>query len=553
MLIGVALVSTVEAQTAREVARKALPSVVLILAPQVNGRTASLGSGFFVRAGVVGTNYHVIKGSTKLYIKLIGQGGSYGVGRVVATDVKRDLALLYVDGIEAPALRLAAIPEVEVGDEVFAIGNPEGLEGTLSQGIVSGLREVEGQRYIQITAAISHGSSGGPILNSSGEVIGIAVGALRVGQNLNFAIPAKELATLLGRRPTDVSESPHRESLRDLDTSNLPNRKPFGFGPDEIRIEQRIRSHEREARLHPDSPEAHFKLAEVYRNWGYDEHAVREYRKAIRMRPETAEAYYGLGKCYQSMYSTKILDESKRLGALAAEAFKNAIRLKPDYAEAHLGLGDAYSDLSRYDEAVEEIELAIRIRPRYRDACVELGFAYKSLASEQEFYWITDRASREESSRLAVASLKKAMESLKKAIAIAANFSDSYYWLGECYEKEKRFDDAIATYSWGIMSVSSSPAPVLFDEETHVAYFFDEPSTLITNLYYVYYKTGRLDEGIDRFRTLARTYPQNQLVHLELGRLYLATKQKDLALGEYKTLKAAGSGLAETLFAEIYK
>src|SRR5580704_5082482 len=174
LLVVSGVTSLTKAQTAREVARKAFPSVVLILAPQAKGKTVSLGSGFFVNDGIVATNYHVVKGSRTLYAKLIGKEESFAFAKVLATDTEKDLALLSVPGLLASALKLAE-SDLEVGDEVYAIGNPEGLEGTLSQGIVSGIREIGGRHYIQITAAISHGSSGGPILNKNGEVVGIAV------------------------------------------------------------------------------------------------------------------------------------------------------------------------------------------------------------------------------------------------------------------------------------------------------------------------------------------------------------------------------------------
>jgi hypothetical protein len=79
------------------------------------------------------------------------------------------------------------------------VGNPQGLEGTFSQGIVSGIREVGADRLLQITAPISPGSSGGPVLNAKGEVIGVSVATFRGGQNLNFAIPSDYLKTLLGK------------------------------------------------------------------------------------------------------------------------------------------------------------------------------------------------------------------------------------------------------------------------------------------------------------------------------------------------------------------
>jgi len=117
----------------------------------------------------------------------------------VAVDTDADLVLLKVLGTNAPALQLGDSSDVAVGDAVYAIGNPEGLEGTFSQGIVSGIRGSASDRLLQVTAPISPGSSGGPIINGRGEVVGVAVATFSEGQNLNFAIPASYLASLLKR------------------------------------------------------------------------------------------------------------------------------------------------------------------------------------------------------------------------------------------------------------------------------------------------------------------------------------------------------------------
>lgn len=93
---------------------------------------------------------------------------------------------------------------VQVGDSVFAVGNPQGLEGTFSQGIISSIRQIGTETLLQLTAPISPGSSGGPVLNSQGEVIGVSVATFRGGQNLNFAIPAKYLRELLTRSGSAV-------------------------------------------------------------------------------------------------------------------------------------------------------------------------------------------------------------------------------------------------------------------------------------------------------------------------------------------------------------
>ncbi|MEW6211883.1 MAG: S1C family serine protease, partial [Acidobacteriota bacterium] len=189
--------STTSGQTAKEIANYASPSVVLLVGTNAKGKPVSLGSGFFVREDVIATNYHVIKGSKRLYIKLIGQRKLWPIEKVLASDSQRDLAILRISSITRKPLSLGDSDSLATGEDVYAIGNPEGLESTFSQGIVSGFRQFDGKRYIQITAPISQGSSGGPILGKSGDVVGITVGTLRQGQNLNFAIPVSYLISLL--------------------------------------------------------------------------------------------------------------------------------------------------------------------------------------------------------------------------------------------------------------------------------------------------------------------------------------------------------------------
>ena len=111
-------------------------------------------------------------------------------------DEFRDLVVLAVEGMEEDGVLLSQRASVEVGETVFAVGNPRGLEGTFSKGIVSSVREIDGFSLLQITAPISPGSSGGPITDEKGEVIGVAVATFKGGQNLNFAIPAKYVSDI---------------------------------------------------------------------------------------------------------------------------------------------------------------------------------------------------------------------------------------------------------------------------------------------------------------------------------------------------------------------
>lgn len=185
--------------TAKGDIQKALDATVFLVTQDRNGNESGSGSGFFVRPGYIATNYHVIDDAARTSFKLVGTETSYWIDRVAATDPAHDLALLKVSGVNVSELSLIDSDKVRIGEEIYAVGNPLGLEGTVSDGIVSGIRGEDNNKWIQITAPISPGNSGGPVINSKGEVIGIASRGYKAdyGQNLNFAVPANYLKTLL--------------------------------------------------------------------------------------------------------------------------------------------------------------------------------------------------------------------------------------------------------------------------------------------------------------------------------------------------------------------
>ncbi len=184
-------------QTAQQIAKRAFPSVVLLIMEDVHGQPISLGSGFFVGEGEIASNLHVVAGASRGYAKVIGQTIKYEIEGVIGTDKDRDLVILKCSVRQASLMTFANSDTVEVGEQIYAIGNPQGLEGTFSQGIVSGIRQIGSDKLLQITAPISPGSSGGPVLTSKGEVIGLAVATYKDGQNLNFAVPSNYIIALL--------------------------------------------------------------------------------------------------------------------------------------------------------------------------------------------------------------------------------------------------------------------------------------------------------------------------------------------------------------------
>ena len=162
---------------------------------------ATIGSGFFVDTGYIATNYHVIKERAQVYAKSVSNQTRYSVEEIVAIDERHDLAILRVSGPNPPILDLENSDDIEIGETIYTIGNPIGLEGTVSRGIVSSIRDFGSGTRIQIDAPTSPGNSGGPVLNEKGKVIGVSVSGYQEAhtQNLNFAVPSNYLKALLRR------------------------------------------------------------------------------------------------------------------------------------------------------------------------------------------------------------------------------------------------------------------------------------------------------------------------------------------------------------------
>jgi len=195
------------ALTTAQIAQEATPSVVVVEKVNENGEKIGQGSGYvYSNDGTIITNYHVIRGAGTLNVRL-HSGASYQVDSIVGYDITRDVAILQVSGVSVPPLTTQDGELAKVGDEVVAIGAPLGLESTVSEGIISAFRDVGGTHIIQTTTSISPGSSGGPLLNEHGQVIGLTTSQMLNGQNLNFVISARHITESLQRkRPITLSE-----------------------------------------------------------------------------------------------------------------------------------------------------------------------------------------------------------------------------------------------------------------------------------------------------------------------------------------------------------
>lgn len=193
------------APTPQQIAQRAKLATVQIRSLDANGRVNGTGSGFFVSAdGTIVTNFHVIEDAASLEIER-DSGEIFDNVYYLASDPRRDTAILKIPVGNAPVLPLGSDEPVETGSRIFVMGNPLGQTATFSDGLVSASRMTNGVQLLQVTAPISPGSSGGPAMNDRGQVIGIATMFLEGGQNLNFLVPVQYVRPMIS-----MGEQPRR-------------------------------------------------------------------------------------------------------------------------------------------------------------------------------------------------------------------------------------------------------------------------------------------------------------------------------------------------------
>ena len=336
----------VEQSSAREslpdLVRRVKPSVVSVLTYDAKGEPLISGSGFFIRPGEVVTNMHVIKGAQRVEIHTLeGKGRTYPVAGALAIDEEADLALLSVNLPEEKSRPLPLATSLpEEGEQIFLIGNPLRLEGSVSDGIVSAVREVPDLgRIIQITAPVSHGNSGSPLFNMRGQVIGIVTVKVTNGQNINLALSAARIASL---------EAGKLMAFDQIESKNRSNR-----------------------------PEA---LADLWYRGGIDsmwlgnyDNALNYFETAANRNPRRAETWIQIGYCKVKQGRN---DEAIR-------AYQRALILRPNSADAQNKLGDAYFFAGRFSEAIAAYQQAAQLRPKDGEAYYNLALAYLEIGDRE--------------------------------------------------------------------------------------------------------------------------------------------------------------------------
>lgn len=349
-----------------ELVKRIKPSAVAIETFDANGNTLSRGSGFFLSSDRIITNRHVIERAARVEVHLI-DGKKFPARGVLAIDGEGDLALLQVDVPRQLAVPLPIVRNVpQEGESIVVIGNPFGLEGSVSNGIVSAVREISGYgKIIQITAPISPGSSGSPVVNMYGQVIGVATLQAAEGQSLNFAVPSERISQLkIGELQTfstftaetqknkrSAAERSYSQGLAQLSRDDFARALPY---------------FERAVEIAPNYAEAWYQAGFCYGVLGRHNEALKAARQAAKLRPDWAAAYVNIGA------SSFALGQFKD----AVEAYRQAVRFDDDNADAQYSLGLTFNKLNRTDEEVLAYKRAVALKPDHANAIEKLGLAY---------------------------------------------------------------------------------------------------------------------------------------------------------------------------------
>ena len=353
-----------------ELIRRVKPAVVSVITYNDKGEVAVTGSGFFVRPGQVLTNFHVVEAATRAEIRTFeGKGKTYPVAGVLDVDEEGDLALL---GVEVPAER-ARVSETttvmpEEGERIFVIGNPLRLEGSVSDGIISAVREVPSLgKIIQITAPISHGNSGSPVFNMKGQVIGVVTIRVMNGQNINLAMGSPRFAVLRheGARAMSFDELATRS--RGSMKSEAVSEWSYRNGLNSLWLgnyESALGYFESAVNKNPNRVEAWIQVGFCKVKQGKTQDAIRAFQQALKLRPQSYEAQNKLGDAYY--YAGNYFK--------AVESYKQAVALRPDLAEGYYNLGVAYLELGERAAASAQLR-------KLKDLDAEL---HKKLVNEIE-------------------------------------------------------------------------------------------------------------------------------------------------------------------------
>ena len=419
-----------------ELVKVVQPSVATVVAYDVDSNVANIGTGFFINNnGHLITNYHVLVGKFGAEIKT-ADGSTYPIKSVVAENQATDLIKVLVDIPPEKVQWIEVSKEMPpVAQRVMVVGSPMGLEQSVSDGIVSSVREIPGIGiFFQMSAPISPGSSGSPVVNMEGQVVGVASFQFLQGQNLNFAISGKSILDLkTNKSGQTLSEWTYRISNQKPRLAGELCRKGFSFsvnGQDQKALQyfkkatendpnsttawyglgyclagknsqnDAIEAYKQAIRTDPTNEISYFHLGNYYHKLGRSDEAIESYKKVVRMNPDFETAHFNLGIIYSEI--GQLID--------GKEAFQNVVRINPAATKAYYNIGLSYSRLGQYPQAIDAYKKAVEINPEFVEAYFNLGLIFGELGRSRD-----------------------QMEAFKQAIRVNPDFAPAHYAIGQAY------------------------------------------------------------------------------------------------------------------------
>jgi tetratricopeptide (TPR) repeat protein len=343
-------------------------SVVTVQTFDENMTATGLGTGFFINEkGHLITNYHVLDGAFAANVKTAG-GKTFSVDLMLAENQSVDLVKVAVDVPRGSVDGIGVTGDVPaIAERIIVVGSPLGLEQTVSEGIVSAIRELPGSgKIFQMSAPIARGSSGSPVINLSGQVIGVVSFQSLAGQNINFAVAGKGVVDLINdSHPVSLGEWTYANSRKKPELAKALCRSGYQFSI-KGQYKEALSYYLEATEQKPDDSEAWYGLGHCYVGLERSDEAIHAYREVIRTDPDNPLPYYNLGRYFAELGD---LDE-------AAGAFQEAVEVDSNYIPAIFDLAVVFGRLGKIDDELHAYERVIAINPRFYPAHYQMGLAY---------------------------------------------------------------------------------------------------------------------------------------------------------------------------------
>jgi len=450
--------------SSKEIYSKCSDAVVMVYQYDRGNALLGYGSGVIVSAnGLVYTNYHVVESASRIEIR--NGDNIYDSVSFAGFDPFNDAAILKLPEGNYTYINISKDRDYLIGSNIYALGNPQGYTKTFSYGVISALRTNNTAAQIQVSAPISPGSSGGALLNTNGELIGITSNCVTTGQNMNFAIPVRFFVNI---PIVDLTNNEQSVLLNHMYSLYI-NSERLSFDSTVLIIHQYCNLYNN------DTAKWEF-AGQFYSNQGEFDSAINCFSRAIELNPANYELFKLRGDCYNK--------DSDTIKALSD--YETSISLKSSYTDTYIARAHYYHyTLKNYEKAIEDYNMILKINPEYD-------------------YVYTEKAN----CKLGLNDKEGAIKELSNSILWKNDVPSLHKLRAEIYISLKMYEEAIDDYTLALLlspfevdcylsrailySKIDDPVNAISDYQQYIKYEADEP-TAYNNLAYAYMSIEEFD------------------------------------------------------------